>query len=106
MSKGLPSACRACPRRAKAWSGIPSTWGPGGKGTNQAIAAARLGAEVQLLDCLGDDGFGARALQLYSAERLDTDHIHQVAGAHTGIGFVNVLPDGENWITVDMGAMC
>ena len=78
--------------------------GPGGKGGNQAIAAARLGADVQLLACVGADIFGERARQLYAAEGIDIGHIHQMAGAYSGVGFVNVLPSGENWITVDMGA--
>ena len=78
--------------------------GPGGKGTNQAIAAARLGADVRLLACVGDDVFGERATRLYADEGLDTEHIHRIPGATSGVGFVNVLPSGENWITVDMGA--
>ena len=78
--------------------------GPGGKGSNQAIAAARLGADVRLLACIGDDVFGERALRLYADEGLDSEYIHRIAGATSGIGFVNVLPSGENWITVDMGA--
>lgn len=78
--------------------------GPGGKGSNQAIAAARLGAKVRLLACLGDDVFGDMALQTYADEGIATDLIQRVPGAHSGVGFVNVLPDGENWITVDMGA--
>ena len=77
--------------------------GPGGKGTNQAIGAARLGADVQLLACLGSDIFAERARQLYADEGMATDHIHRIAGAHSGVGFVYVLPSGENWITVDMG---
>ncbi len=78
--------------------------GPGGKGSNQAIAAARLGADVRLMACVGDDVFGERALRLYADEGLGAEHIHRVPGAYSGIGFVNVLPSGENWITVDMGA--
>ncbi len=78
--------------------------GPGGKGTNQAIAAARLGADVRLLACVGDDIFGELALQLYADEDIATDQIHRMLDTHSGVGFVNVLPDGENWITVDMGA--
>lgn len=78
--------------------------GPGGKGTNQAIAAARLGADVELLACVGDDIFGDMALRLYSDEGIGTDHIHRMGASNTGVGFVNILPDGENWITVDMGA--
>ena len=78
--------------------------GPGGKGTNQAIAAARLGAKVHLLACLGDDFFGDLAIRLYNGEGIATEHIHRLARAHSGVGFVNVVPSGENWITVDMGA--
>ncbi|MCY4465495.1 MAG: ribokinase [Chloroflexi bacterium] len=78
--------------------------GPGGKGTNQAIAAARLGAHVRLLACLGDDAFGDWALQVYAREGIDTRHIHRIADCNSGVGFVNVLPDGENFITIDMGA--
>lgn len=78
--------------------------GPGGKGSNQAIAAARLGADVRLLACVGDDVFGERATRLYADEGLGAEHIHRVPDAYSGIGFVNVLPSGENWITVDMGA--
>jgi len=78
--------------------------GPGGKGSNQAIAAARLGADVRLLACVGADVFGERALRLYADEGLGTEHIHRVPDATSGVGFVNVLPSGENWITVDMGA--
>lgn len=78
--------------------------GPGGKGSNQAIGAARLGADVRLLVCLGDDIFAENALQLYKREGIATDLVHQIAGASSGIGFVNILPSGENWITVDLGA--
>lgn len=78
--------------------------GPGGKGGNQAIGAARLGAAVRLLVCLGDDIFAANALRLYRREGIATDLVHQIAGANSGIGFVNILPSGENWITVDLGA--
>ena len=78
--------------------------GPGGKGTNQAIAAARLGAQVQLLACLGDDAFGDWALETYAREGIDTRHIQRIADLNSGVAFVNVLPDGENFITIDLGA--
>ncbi|MCY3574001.1 MAG: ribokinase [Chloroflexi bacterium] len=78
--------------------------GPGGKGTNQAIAAARLGARAQLLACLGDDAFGDWALETYAREGIDTRHIQRIANINSGVAFVNVLPDGENFITIDLGA--
>ncbi|MEZ4867760.1 MAG: ribokinase [Caldilineaceae bacterium] len=78
--------------------------GPGGKGSNQAIAAARLGAAVHLVACVGDDLFAPLAFDLYAREGIATDHIHRLAGAPTGVAMINVLPSGENWITVDPGA--
>lgn len=78
--------------------------GPGGKGTNQAIAAARLGAQVDLLACLGDDPFADSAEQLYASERVAVDHVHRVSGANTGVGMVTLLPSGENSIVGHLGA--
>jgi ribokinase len=79
-------------------------FGPGGKGTNQAVAAARLGADVTLLACIGNDLFGNVALELYAKEGLSSDHIHRVAGINTGVGFVTLLSTGENTIVLDPGA--
>lgn len=78
--------------------------GPGGKGTNQAIAIARLGGDVELLACIGDDVFGEMALKLYAREGVSVSAIHTIPDMYSGVGFVNVVPSGENWITVDMGA--
>ncbi|MDE0461895.1 MAG: ribokinase [Caldilineaceae bacterium] len=78
--------------------------GPGGKGTNQAIAAARLGAQVDLLACLGDDSFADSAEQLYAGESVATDHVHRIPGTNTGVGMVTLLPSGENSIVGHLGA--
>jgi len=78
--------------------------GPGGKGSNQAVAAARLGAEVAFLACLGKDIFAAQALDLYRREGISTRHIHQIEPGYTGVGFITLLPNGENWIEIDPGA--
>ncbi len=78
--------------------------GPGGKGSNQAIAAARLGAQVEMLACIGDDMFAGMVEPLYAQEGIATRHLHRLSGAKTGVAFINVLPSGENWITVDPGA--
>lgn len=103
-NEGLTIRVPRMPALGESLAGDGFDMGPGGKGSNQAIAAARLGAEVRLLACVGDDIFADRALQLYAEEGIAADKVHRLAGAHTGIGFVNVLPDGENWITVDLGA--
>ena len=101
---GLTIRVPRMPALGESLAGDSFDMGPGGKGSNQAIGAARLGADVHLLACIGDDIFGERALQLYAKEGIATDIIHRLPGANTGIGFVNILPDGENWITVDLGA--
>lgn len=79
-------------------------YGPGGKGTNQAVAAARLGAQVNLLACIGDDIFGETALSLFRQEGMSLDYIHQIAGVNTGVGCVTLLPTGENMIVGHPGA--
>lgn len=79
-------------------------FGPGGKGTNQAVAAARLGAAVDLLAAVGNDLFAGVAFDLLQAEGLAADHVHRMPGINTGVGFVTLLPSGENWIVVDLGA--
>ncbi len=78
--------------------------GPGGKGTNQAIAAARLGAQVELLACLGDDPFADSAESLYACEGVATKHIHRLQDTNTGVGMVTLLPSGDNWIVGHLGA--
>ena len=101
---GLTIRVPRMPVLGESLAGDSFDMGPGGKGTNQAIGAARLGADVRLLVCLGDDIFAEHALALYRSEGLGADLVHQIKGASSGIGFVNIVPSGENWITVDLGA--
>ena len=74
--EGLTIRVPRMPALGESLVGDTFDMGPGGKGSNQAIAAARLGAEVTMLACIGDDFFGERALQLYPREGISTDHIH------------------------------
>lgn len=101
---GLTIRVPRMPALGESLAGDSFDMGPGGKGSNQAIGATRLGADVRLLVCLGDDSFAENALQLYRREGIDTDLVHRVSGSASGIGFVNIVPSGENWITVDLGA--
>lgn len=78
--------------------------GPGGKGTNQAIAAARQGAHVDLVSCVGSDIFADFAIDLYQRERIALDHVHRIADVNTGVGLVTLLPSGENSIVGHLGA--
>lgn len=78
--------------------------GPGGKGSNQAIGAARLGAEVSLLTAIGDDAYAEEALELWRREGVDASGV--VIGARpTMVGFILVDPSGENRIVIAPGAL-
>ncbi len=77
---------------------------PGGKGANQAVAAARLGARVTMVACAGDDSFGRAAVEGFQAEGIDTRHIALDPDAPSGIALITVDAKGENAITVAPGA--
>lgn len=84
--------------------GSGSDVGPGGKGSNQAIQAARLGARVELLACVGDDAFGRAARELWAAEGLGTELVTTDPARATGLAFIIVDEAGQNRIVVDVGA--
>jgi ribokinase len=77
---------------------------PGGKGANQAVAAARAGARVELHGCLGDDAFGSERLASLRAAGVSTAGVRLVAGAASGIAQITVDRAGENTIAVAPGA--
>ncbi|MDO5582078.1 MAG: PfkB family carbohydrate kinase, partial [Planctomycetia bacterium] len=77
---------------------------PGGKGANQAVAAARLGAEVVFISAVGKDMFGQQALDQYKKEGIDTSYIESLGGAASGIALILVDEKGENSISVASGA--
>lgn len=77
--------------------------GPGGKGSNQAIGARRLGADVTLVVKLGRDPFADAALELFDGEGLLGPGILE-AGGHTGVGLILVDDEGHNMIAVAPGA--
>lgn len=76
----------------------------GGKGANQAVAAAFFGADVTLLGCVGDGNLGLDALRLLSSRGIDTSKLEISKSSTTGIATVLVADDGENVIVVDPGA--
>lgn len=84
---------------------------PGGKGLNQAVAAARMGVRVAMIGARGDDADGAVLAALLAAEGIDTSGVqvrtggaHAASAAHTGLAQVLVADDGENAIVVHGGA--
>jgi ribokinase len=78
--------------------------GFGGKGANQAVAAARAGARVRLIGCVGDDDPGEAYLAHLVAEGIDTGDMLTAAGEATGSAFITVDDEGENSIVVHPGA--
>jgi ribokinase len=78
--------------------------GPGGKGSNQAIGAARLGAEVALCTVVGPDAFGEQARTLFAAEGVDATHV-ATGTRPTMVAFILVEEDGENRIAIAPGAL-
>jgi ribokinase len=77
---------------------------PGGKGANQALAARRLGADVQLIACVGDDASADEALLLLREGDVDLTECRRVTGTSTGTALIAVAPSGENHIVVAPGA--
>ncbi|MEU3514557.1 ribokinase [Streptomyces sp. NPDC006654] len=76
---------------------------PGGKGANQAVAAARLGARTALLARVGDDAHGGLLLDSQRSAGVDTAGV-LVGGAPTGVALITVDPSGDNSIVVSPGA--
>jgi len=76
----------------------------GGKGANQAIAAARAGAAVSMTACLGDDAYGADRLADLVREGIDVTGVRQISGVASGVALIGVDADGQNSIMVASGA--
>jgi ribokinase len=77
---------------------------PGGKGANQAVAAARLGASVMMIGRVGSDSFGDTLLSTVKANGVDIMHISRDRSTPTGVGFITVDDLGQNTIVVASGA--
>jgi ribokinase len=84
--------------------GSAAQFTPGGKGANQAVAAARLGADVRMAGCVGDDDFGRQLLAALRAEGIDADAVRTVTSVPTGLAMIAVDEAGENLIIVAPGA--
>ncbi|WP_347555800.1 ribokinase [Robbsia sp. KACC 23696] len=76
---------------------------PGGKGANQAVAAARLGATVTMVGCVGDDAFGTTLRDGLKADGIETGTLRTVPGS-SGIAVISVAQDGANSIVIVGGA--
>jgi ribokinase len=77
--------------------------GFGGKGANQAVMASLLGADVAMVNCLGDDPYGDMTLENFASFGIDTTHVHRATGA-SGVAPIWVESDGTNRIIIIPGA--
>jgi ribokinase len=91
------------PRVGETVAGEAVHYFPGGKGANQAVAAAKLGAAVTLIGRLGADAFGRQLRTFLAAQGVELAHVKDTAEAHTGTALITVA-DADNTIVVVPGA--
>ena len=101
---GLTMRAPKLPIFGETMLGTDFDMGPGGKGSNQAVATARLGAKSSLRAILGTDKLAGIATDLYAAEGVDTEFVTSQSARATGVGFIILNDKGENFIILDMGA--
>lgn len=101
---GLTMRAERVPQAGETLTGGVFASGHGGKGSNQAVAAARLGADVSLLTAVGPDAFGEQARELWRNEGIAADKVITAAAA-TMVGVILVEPSGENRIVIAPGAL-
>lgn len=92
------------PQAGETVTGAQFAQHPGGKGANQALAARRLGADVHMVGCVGDDALAEPALALLRRDGVDVSNVMSELGTATGVALIAVSPEGENQITVASGA--
>ena len=91
------------PKKGETLPGGELRYVPGGKGANQAVAMARLGAETAMFGCVGEDDNGRKMVENLKANGVNTDHIQAVKGVPTGIAIITV-GENDNTIIVVAGA--
>lgn len=101
---GLTMRAPKLPIFGETMLGTDFDMGPGGKGSNQAVGTARLGAQSALLAMIGADKLASIATDLYAAEGVDATLVTSRTERNTGVGFIILNDRGENFIILDMGA--
>ena len=76
----------------------------GGKGANQAVSAARLGAKVSMIGRVGSDGFGRQVLRNLESESINTEMVTEDSDTNTGIALITIDSQSQNTIVVSSGA--
>jgi len=101
---GMTMSCARFPKSGETVKGSGFRALHGGKGSNQAIAVARLGGNAVFGSCVGNDAFGDAAVEMLRAEGIDARFVKRSDKVPTGVGFVVVDATGNNEIVIDLGA--
>ncbi len=96
--------CQRLPKPGETLLGSSYKAFPGGKGANQAVAAARLGARVSFVGAVGDDAHGRELVKTLEGEAIDLSHLFVRSGRASGLAMITVAEGGENTIIVAPGA--
>jgi ribokinase len=104
INMDLMLRCPHLPKPGETVLGSEFSQAPGGKGANQAIAAARLGAKVSFIGCIGDDDYGHTSQAGFELAKVEISHLHTMQGQTTGIALITSDDRGENCIALAPGA--
>ncbi|TDV67695.1 ribokinase [Pseudomonas sp. LP_7_YM] len=103
LNMDLVTRAPRLPRAGETLAGHSFVTVPGGKGANQAVAAARLGASVAMIGCVGDDAYGEQLRAALQAEGIDCQAVASVAGESTGVALIVVDDSSQNAIVIVAG---
>jgi ribokinase len=103
LNMDLVTRAPRLPRAGETLTGQSFVTVPGGKGANQAVAAARLGASVAMVGCVGDDAYGEQLRAALLAEGIDCQAVTRVAGESTGVALIVVDDSSQNAIVIVAG---
>ncbi|MCE6982729.1 ribokinase, partial [Pseudomonas frederiksbergensis] len=99
----LVTRAQRLPRGGETLVGETFVTVPGGKGANQAVAAARLGAQVAMVGCVGDDAYGQQLRQALADEQIDCQAVGVAAGVSSGVALIVVDAASQNAIVIIAG---
>jgi ribokinase len=103
LNMDLVTRAPRLPRAGETLAGQSFVTVPGGKGANQAVAAARLGASVAMIGCVGDDAYGEQLRAALLAEGVDCQAVTRVSGESTGVALIVVDDSSQNAIVIVAG---
>lgn len=103
LNMDLVTRAPRLPRAGETLAGQSFVTVPGGKGANQAVAAARLGASVAMIGCVGDDAYGEQLRSALLVEGIDCQAVTNVANESTGVALIVVDDSSQNAIVIVAG---